>query len=68
MNVAPELASGAVDSALGPQDSLAKDLRFDMDGFRNTLKLRAEFAAGEKDPDPARYIDFSYYDRAVTGL
>lgn len=68
LNVAPELASGAVDAAVGPQGSLAKDLRFDMDGFRNTLKLRAEFAAGEKDPDPARYIDFSYYDRALTGL
>jgi ABC-type nitrate/sulfonate/bicarbonate transport system substrate-binding protein len=68
LNIVPDLASGAVEAAIGPQGSLAKDLRFDMDGFRNTLKLRAEFAAGEKDADPARYIDLNYYNRALAGL
>jgi hypothetical protein len=39
-----------------------------MEGFRNTLQLRAEFAGGDKDADPARYVDFVYYDRALAGL
>jgi ABC-type nitrate/sulfonate/bicarbonate transport system substrate-binding protein len=68
LKIAPEFTAGAVEAAVGPHGSLAKDLHFDMEGFRNTLKLRAEFAGGDKDADPARYVDFVYYDRALAGL
>ena len=39
-----------------------------MQGFRNTLKLRAEFEGGEPYADPAKYIDLSYYQKALAGL
>jgi hypothetical protein len=41
-----------------------------MDGFRNVLALRAEMqgAWGGKAPAPDRYIDLSYYQRALAAL
>ena len=41
--------------------------RFDMQGFRNVLALRAEIEGswGGKAPPPERYIDLSYYDNAL---
>ncbi len=46
---------------------LAKDCAFDMQGFRNVLALRAEIEGqwGGKAPDPARFIDMSFYNRAL---
>jgi ABC-type nitrate/sulfonate/bicarbonate transport system substrate-binding protein len=46
---------------------LAKDCAFDMQGFRNVLALRAEMEGqwGGKAPDPARFIDMSFYNRAL---
>ena len=41
-----------------------------MAGFNNTLKLRAEIEGqwGGNPPAPNKYIDLSYYDRAVAGI
>jgi hypothetical protein len=36
-----------------------------MAGFKNVLALRAEVEGGAPS-DPLRYIDLSYYDRAMT--
>jgi hypothetical protein len=47
--------------------SFAKDARFDMAGFKNTLRLRAEMAGGDRDAQPEKYIDLSYYERALAG-
>jgi hypothetical protein len=33
-----------------------------MEGFKNTLKLRSEFAGG-RNLVPERYLDLSYYQR-----
>jgi ABC-type nitrate/sulfonate/bicarbonate transport system substrate-binding protein len=46
---------------------LAPDCAFDMQGFRNVLALRAEIEGqwGGKAPDPARFIDMSFYNRAL---
>jgi ABC-type nitrate/sulfonate/bicarbonate transport system substrate-binding protein len=46
---------------------LAPDCAFDMQGFRNVLALRAEMEGqwGGKAPDPARFIDMSFYNRAL---
>lgn len=58
-------ARTAVDAAIGPGGSLAKDLTLDMDAFRNTLRLRAEFAGGDPNAEPETYLDLSYYRRAL---
>lgn len=43
------------------------DAKFDVQGFRNMLALRAEVERqpGVEPPDPEKYIDLSYYDRAM---
>lgn len=60
-----DTARSAVDAAVGPGGSLAKDLALNMEAFRNTLRLRAEFAGGDKNADPDTYLDLSYYRRAM---
>jgi ABC-type nitrate/sulfonate/bicarbonate transport system substrate-binding protein len=52
-----------------PGFGFAPDAKFDMAGFKNVLALRAEVEGGktsEDRADPQRYIDLSYYDRAMT--
>lgn len=48
-------------------DGLAKDATFDMEGFKNVLRLRAAFA-GKAPNAPDKYLDLSYYRKAVAGL
>jgi ABC-type nitrate/sulfonate/bicarbonate transport system substrate-binding protein len=47
-----------------PGFGFARDAAFDMAGFKNVLALRAEIEGGTPS-DPQRYIDLSYYDRAM---
>ena len=56
-----------VELEVGPNGGLAKDASFDMVGFKNTLKLRAELEGGDPNADPWRYIDLSYYERRCNG-
>ena len=65
----PEVAARTYDMALGP-GGFARDARFDLDGFRNVLKLRAEILGtwGGTPPESDKYLDLSYYQRAMTGL
>src|SRR5947209_19290532 len=44
-----------------------KDGALDMNGVRNVLKLRAEFEGGAP-ADPEKYIDLSYYQKALAGM
>ena len=60
-----DTARSAVDAAVGPEGSLAKDLALNMEAFRNTLRLRAEFAGGDPNADPETYLDLSYYRQAT---
>lgn len=48
----------------------ARDLAFDMAGFRNVLSLRAEMEGqwGGKPPAPDKFLDMSYYSKALAGL
>ena len=48
-----------------PGFGFARDAAFDMAGFKNVLALRAEVEGGAPS-DPQRYVDLSYYDRAMT--
>ena len=52
------------------QKGYATDARFDIEGFRNVLRLRADMLGtwGGKPPGPDKYLDVSYYDRALKGL
>jgi ABC-type nitrate/sulfonate/bicarbonate transport system substrate-binding protein len=62
-----DVAEATYDRAADPVNGLAPDARFDMDGFRNVLALRAEIEGkwGGKPPDPAKYVDLAYYQRAL---
>jgi ABC-type nitrate/sulfonate/bicarbonate transport system substrate-binding protein len=53
--------------AADPAGGLTEDARFDAEGFENVLKLRAEFE-GRTLSAPERYLDLSYYRRALAGL
>jgi len=47
-----------------PGFGFAPDAKFDLVGFKNVLALRAEVEGGTP-ADAGRYIDLSYYDRAI---
>src|SRR5262245_16872314 len=42
LKLTPEVAAQSYAVATDPPDSIAKDAKFDMEGFKNVLKLRAE--------------------------
>jgi hypothetical protein len=50
-----------------PKFGIAQDARFDMDGFRAVLALRAEIEGswGGSAPAPERYVDLSFYQNAM---
>lgn len=52
------------------QKGFATDAKFDVEGFRNVLKLRADMlgAWGGTPPPAEKYLDLSYYQRALAGL
>ena len=64
-DVAAETLQFALD-----QKGFAVDAKFDMDGFRNSLKLRADILGtwGGTPPAAEKYLDLSYYQRALAGL
>jgi len=53
---------------IGPKGALAKDARFDLEGFKNALSIRAEIEGGNAAAVPNAYLDLSYYERALAGL
>ncbi len=66
----PEVAARAYAYVTDPAEGFSKDAQFDMAGFKNVLKLRAEIEGqwGGKPPAPDRYFDLSYYNKAIAGL
>lgn len=70
IQLAPEVAARAYDYVTDPGEGFNKDAQFDMDGFNNVLKLRAEIEDqwGGRPPAPDKYFDLSYYYKAVAGL
>jgi ABC-type nitrate/sulfonate/bicarbonate transport system substrate-binding protein len=67
LKLTPEIAAECYGLVTDPNNGLAKDGKFDMEGFKNVLKLRAQFEGGALNP-PERYVDFSYYQKALAGL
>jgi ABC-type nitrate/sulfonate/bicarbonate transport system substrate-binding protein len=68
LKVDADVATNSVEAGVGPQGGLAKDAHIDLEGFANTLRLRAEMMGGDHDADPQKYLDLSYYGRALAGL
>jgi ABC-type nitrate/sulfonate/bicarbonate transport system substrate-binding protein len=67
LKLTPEIAAECYALVTDPANGLAKDGKFDMDGLKNILKLRAQFEGGTPSP-PEQYVDFSYYQKALAGL
>jgi ABC-type nitrate/sulfonate/bicarbonate transport system substrate-binding protein len=64
LNIPEDVAALSYDST---RDDFDRDGAISMDGVKNVLKLRAEFAGG-KPAAPETYLDLSYYRRAAAGL
>ncbi|MBU0587579.1 MAG: ABC transporter substrate-binding protein [Gammaproteobacteria bacterium] len=62
----PNVSAPSYDALMTPGFGLSADARFNMDGFRNVLAMRAEMEGqwGGMAPAPDKYIDLNYYDRA----
>jgi ABC-type nitrate/sulfonate/bicarbonate transport system substrate-binding protein len=71
-------AERTYDLLVVPASGFTPDAKFDVEGFRNMLVLRAEIAhtpaaspsphpreGREQDPPPERYVDLHYYDEAI---
>ena len=52
---------------MDPNFGFTPDAKFDPAGFNNVLALRAEIEGGSPAA-PERYIDLSYYERAMARL
>ena len=63
-NLTRSLAERSYDLMIEPGFGFNPDARLSVEGFDNVLKLRQEVEGGPA-PDPAKYLDLSYYDRAL---
>jgi ABC-type nitrate/sulfonate/bicarbonate transport system substrate-binding protein len=63
-NLSRSLATRSYDLMIEPGFGFNPDAKLSVEGFDNVLKLRQEVEGGPV-PDPAKYLDLSYYDRAL---
>jgi ABC-type nitrate/sulfonate/bicarbonate transport system substrate-binding protein len=63
----PGVAARTYEALMERGFGLAPDAKFDMDGFKAVLALRAEIEGqwGGKPPAPDKYVDLGYYERAL---
>jgi ABC-type nitrate/sulfonate/bicarbonate transport system substrate-binding protein len=61
------LATRSYDLMIEPGFGFNPDAKLSDEGFNNVLKLRQEIEGGPP-PQPAKYLDLTYYDRAVKML
>ena len=67
LELSPDIAAAVYDVVTDKEEGFAKDGRFDLEGFKNVLRLRAEYE-GVAPAAPEKYLDLSYYQRALNGL
>ena len=69
LSLSGPVAERSYDLLVDPSFGFNPDARFDPEGFRNLLALRAELQRreGEAVP-PERYVDLGYYERAMRRL
>jgi ABC-type nitrate/sulfonate/bicarbonate transport system substrate-binding protein len=67
LNLTADVASRSYEGLIEPGYGLSRDCRLDMAGFRNALALRAEIEGqwGGVAPEPDRYLDLGYFERAM---
>jgi ABC-type nitrate/sulfonate/bicarbonate transport system substrate-binding protein len=58
------IAERTYDLMSDPVFGFAPDAKFNMDGFKNVLALRAEIE-GRVPAAPGQYVDLNYYERAI---
>ena len=58
------LATRSYDLMIEPGFGFNPDAKLSVEGFDNVLKLRQEIEGGPA-PRPEKYLDLSYYDRAL---
>lgn len=65
--LAAAVAEGSYQALMTPGSGLAPDARLNLDGFKTVLALRAEMEGmwGGNPPAPDKYLDLSYYERAL---
>ncbi|MFC6282551.1 MULTISPECIES: ABC transporter substrate-binding protein [Polaromonas] len=65
--LSPQAAEGTYEALVKPGSGLAVDARFSDEGFKTALAIRAEMEGmwGGTPPAPDKYIDLSYYGRAI---
>ncbi len=65
-NMSPELGAKSYDILLAPKGGFARKAEIDMKGVRTVLALRSEYGEPKKAlADPGKYIDLSYYKKAM---
>lgn len=65
--VAPDIAEQSYAILLDPVNGFSKDCEIDIDAVRIVMDIRSQFARPYKPLlDPGRYIDLTYYERAVS--
>jgi len=67
LKLPPEVAAATYAVAADPAGGMARDAKFDLEGFQNVLKLRADWT-GAAPGAPDKYLDLSYYQKALAGL
>jgi ABC-type nitrate/sulfonate/bicarbonate transport system substrate-binding protein len=69
LHVPPKVAERTYDLLVDPSFGFNVDAKFDPEGFKNLLALRAEIQRkGEAAVAPERYVDLGYYERAMKRL
>ena len=65
--LAPAVAEGTYAALTTPGSGLAPDARLSLEGLKNVIAIRAEMENmwGGNAPAPEKYLDLSYYERAL---
>ena len=64
LKISPQEAERTYALLMDPAFGFTPDAKFDPEGFRNVLAMRAEIEGGSPAA-PERYIDLGYYERAL---
>ena len=67
LQLSNDIADRTLRALADPSRGFTPDAAFDMQGFRNLLALRSEIEGGQPGA-PEKYVDLSYYDRALKRL
>ena len=68
LKLSAEVAERTYRQLVDPSTGFTPDAKFDLEGFRNMLALRAEMEGGDGAAAPEKYYDLSYYERAMVKL